>query len=226
MSSNIKENYSSEKQENAFKKILAELKYSTYIMVHPFKGFNDIKRENKGSLTSALILLFLYIITYVADGYYCGYIFNPNGGVEFSIIKSVAMIVVIYLLWCVANWCLTSLFDGEGTFKDICIATAFSLTPLIIVQILKLPLSNFMLLEEASFYQMIGYIGTLWFALLLLLGNVVTHQYSLSKTILITVCTLAGMAVIIYILLLFFNMFQQMAGFVYTLVQEINLRFA
>mgnify|MGYP007111701222 FL=1 len=73
---------------------------------------------------------------------------------------------------------------------------------------------------------MINYIGILWFVFLLILGNVVTHQYSLSKTILISVCTVVGMCIIAFIMLLFFNLFQQMAGFVATLLQEIELRTA
>lgn len=33
-------------------------------------------------------------------------------------------------LWVLANWCLTTLFDGEGTLKDVYIATCYALTPL------------------------------------------------------------------------------------------------
>lgn len=214
------------KGKNIFANLLSELKYALYLTTHPFNGFHAIKHEKKGGILTASILLILFIITFVADGYYCGYLYNPDGGIKFNLFKSVAAILLLYILWCTANWCLTSLFDGEGTFKDICIATAYSLTPLIIVQVIKLPLSNILLLEEASFYQMINYIGILWFVFLLILGNVVTHQYSLSKTILISVCTVVGMCIIAFIMLLFFNLFQQMAGFVATLLQEIELRTA
>lgn len=225
MTKGFEKNIASPK-ENVFAKCLNELRYSLYLSVHPFKGFYAIKHEKKGGVLSASIILLLYIITDIINGYYGGYLFNPDGGIKFNPYKSIAVILVLFILWCVANWCFTSLFDGEGSFKDICVATAYALVPLVIVQIIKLPLSNVMLLEEGSFYYMIEYLGLIWSAFLLLLGNVVTHQYSLSKTILITVCTVAGMCVIAFIVLLFFNLFQQMAGFVFTLWQEAELRYS
>ena len=214
------------KEKFSFKKLLKYLKYSFYPCIHPFKGFHEIKNEKKGSIATAMVLLALFVITSAADGYFCGYLFNPDGGIKFNIFKNTAVILMLYILWCIANWCLTSLFDGEGKFNDICIFTAYALVPLIIIQIIKIPLSNALQLDEASFYTMIEYIGWIWFALLLLVGNISVHQYTLSKTLLITVCTIAGMCIIVYILLLFFNMFQQMLGFVLTLMEEINLRFS
>lgn len=226
MTEKIEKLLPNESNANIFKRLFSELGYCFYPCFHPFKGFYELKNERKGSILTAMVLLALFVITFVADGYWCGYLFNPNGGIKFNVFKSIATILMLYILWCISNWCLTSLFDGEGKFKDICIFTAYALVPLIVVQIIKIPLSNSLQLEEASFYTMIEYIGWIWFALLLLVGNITTHQYTLSKTLLITVCTIAGMCIIIYILLLFFNMFQQMLGFVLTLMQEINLRFS
>ena len=45
-----------------------------------------------------------------------------------NIFAQIASVVVPLLLWVMANWCLTTLFDGEGSFKDIFIATSYSFT--------------------------------------------------------------------------------------------------
>ena len=121
--------------------LLKELRYSLYVTVHPFKGYWEIKHERKGSLRTAGILLTLYILVSVLSGYCTSYLFNPAGGVNFSIYKSVATTLGLFFLWCIASWCLTSLYDGEGRFTDILKATAYALVPVTLIQCILIPLS-------------------------------------------------------------------------------------
>ena len=201
-----------------------ELKYAFYLTVHPFNGLWDIKHEKRGSLKTALVLLVFFILSSVANGLFAGYMFNSDGGINYNIYKSVAMILLVYALWCITNWCLTSLFDGEGTFVDICKFTSYALLPLSIAQVVMIPLSHTLTLQEASFYTMIYNIGLIWTGLLLFLGVVVTHQYSVLKAIVITAVTLLGMCIIVSIMLLFLNLIQQILGFALTFWRELSLR--
>ena len=204
--------------------LLNELKYSLYLTVHPFKGFWEIKREGKGSLKTAFVLLFFFILSSIANGFYNGYLFNTDGGVHFNALLHAGLILFLFALWCVANWCLTTLFDGEGNLADICKATAYALVPMTLSQLLLIPVSNFLLLDEKMFYFILLYGGIIWSAFLLLTGTLTTHQYTLAKTLLMMVCILLGMGMITYILLLFVNLIQQMLGFVVTLLREISIR--
>ncbi|MDR1892141.1 MAG: YIP1 family protein [Oscillospiraceae bacterium] len=206
------------------KRLLGEIKYSFYLTVHPFKGFWEIKHENQGSLKTAFILLAFFILTSVANGYYGGYIFNSGGGVNFNAYKQVAMILLIWFIWGVANWCLTSLFDGEGTFSDICKFTSYALLPMSLVQMLMIPLSLALSMKEAAFYTMVMNIGLVWTGALIFIGLVVTHQYTVLKSILITAITIFAMGIIIYIMLLYLNLLQQIAGFAITFIKEMSLR--
>ena len=206
------------------RKTLSEIRYAFYLTVHPFKGFWGIKHENAGSIGTALLLLAFFVIASVASGFYGGYLFNPEGGIQYDLYKQVAIILLVYLLWCIANWCLTSLFDGEGTFKDICRFTAYALLPLSLIQLILIPLSHALILEESSFYQMLTALGMLWTGLLLFIGTVTTHQYTVAKTILIVLISLLGMCIILYIMLLFFNLIQQIIGFAVTFWRELSLR--
>ena len=110
--------------------LLKELRYSLYLIVHPFKGFWEIKHERKGSLRTAVLWLILYVLTTVLSGFCTAYLFNPGGGVNFNVYQSVATTLCLFFLWCIASWCLTSLYDGEGKFIDIVKATAYALIPL------------------------------------------------------------------------------------------------
>lgn len=206
------------------KSLIKELKYSLYLTVHPFKGFWEIKHEGQGSLRAAIVLLLLFVFSSIANGFYNGYLFNTNGGVNFNALLHGGLIAYIYLLWCVSNWCLTTLFDGEGSFVDICKATSYALVPMTISQIILIPLSNFLVLDEKMFFSIILYGGIIWTALLLLTGTITTHQYTLGKTLVIIVCIILSMCMITYILLLFVNLIQQMLGFIVTISREISIR--
>lgn len=56
--------------------LLKELRYSLYLIVHPFKGFWEIKHERKGSLRTAVLWLILYVLTTVLSGFCTAYLFN------------------------------------------------------------------------------------------------------------------------------------------------------
>lgn len=203
---------------------MKELKYSFYVTVHPFKGFWEIKAEKQGSLMTGVFLLFLFGVMSIAKGFYTGYLFNPKGGLDFNVYQSIGTILLIYFLWCVSSWCLTSLFDGKGTFRDICTATGYALLPMILIQFFLILLSNVLSLQEASFYTAIMNFGLIWSGFLLFTGTLVTHQYSARKTVLIIICTVFGMCIMVYILLLFFNLIQQITGFIDTFWKELMLR--
>ena len=92
--------------------LLKELRYSLYVTVHPFKGYWEIKHERKGSLRTAGILLTLYILVSVLSGYCTSYLFNPAGGVNFSIYKSVATTLGLFFLW--RRGAVYRYFKGDG----------------------------------------------------------------------------------------------------------------
>lgn len=206
------------------KGLVKELKYAFYLAFHPFKGFWEIKREGAGSLRTAFVLLVAFVVAMVANGLYAGYLFNPAGGVSYNVPKNILIILVLYFGWCISNWCLTCLFDGEGNFTDILKATAYALLPMTLTQLVLIPLSHALSLREAAIYTFLYTLGTLWMVFLMFASTLVTHQYSMFKTVLMILCIILGMCILAYIALLFFNLIGQMTGFVEVLFKEIQNR--
>ena len=68
-------------------KLGRELRYAFWLSVHPFKGFWEIKSEGAGSLTTAMILLGAFVLSTVAGGLYTGYLFAPNGGASYNVVR-------------------------------------------------------------------------------------------------------------------------------------------
>ena len=112
--------------------------------------------------------------------------------------------------------------DGEGKMKDILIATGYALLPIILIRLPMVVMSLAITAEEGTFYYVLDTVSYLWAGALVFFGTMVTHQYSLKKTVLTCLCTILGMAIILFIGLLFFNVIQQMLTFIITVYKEIR----
>lgn len=204
--------------------VIQSLKYSFYLIFHPFDGFWDLKHEKRGSIKSAAIIVFMVGITFILRRQLTGFILNKVKLRELNILVEILSIALPFFLWCLANWCLTTLMDGEGSFKDIAITTAYALSPIIIINIPMILFSNVITIEEGAFYKFFDILALVWSGALLILGTSVVHQYSMGKTLLTCICIIVGMGLIIFIALLFFSLLQQMISFIYTIYQEVALR--
>ncbi len=200
-----------------------ELLYSFYVPFHPFDGFWDLKHEKRGSVRASLTIIGLVVVCFYYQSVGTGYIMNPDM-VYSTFLTQVISVAVPILLWVVANWCLTTLFEGEGSFKDIIIAVGYAVAPMIFFLIMGTLLSNIVAIEEAALVTLLITIGYIWSGCLLFFGLMVTHDYSMLKNLLITICTIVGMAVIIFVALLFSGLLTKMVSFVSSIITEISYR--
>lgn len=199
-----------------------ELKYGFHILFHPFDGFWQLKREHKGSLAAALTFVGIVIMLTTFEKQTTGFLFNTVRLKDVNVVVDILTVTMIYVLWCVANWCLTSLMDGEGNMKDIFIAMGYALLPMIIIRLPMIALSLGITAEEGTFYYVLNSVSYIWTGILVFFGTMVTHQYSFKKTVLTCICTVVGMGIIMFIGLLFFSVIQQMITFFTTIYKEIR----
>ena len=207
-----------------FLNLIKGLRYSLYVIFHPFDGFWDLKHENKGSIYSAGLILILVGISYTIMWQYTGFLFNTRNLENLNIYFELASILVPFMLWCSVNWSLTTLMEGKGTLKEIFITSSYALTPLILINLPVTILSNYLTLQEGTFYHFFITLAILWSLALLFFGNLVVHDYTLSKTLLTTILTLGGMGFVLFISLLFFNLFEEVVSFAGNLIMEVSLR--
>ena len=200
-----------------------ELLYVFHVMFHPFDGFWDIKHEKRGSMRAAVVFILLTVLAFYYQAIGQGYIMNPTGSFT-SIFSQAISVLLPFALFAIANWCLTTLFDGEGSFKDIIIAIAYSLVPLIITIVPATIASNFVTKAEADIVNLVVTVGFIWAIGLIFLGMMVTHDYSLFKGITTTIGTIVGMAFIMFVGILFTTLLGKVVGFISNIILEINYR--
>lgn len=189
-----------------------ELLYSAHLIFHPFDGFWDLKHENRGSVRGALTFIGLTIVSF------CFKFAGIN--VFFEIIG----VMLPIMLFVTANWCLTTLFEGEGSFKDIFVATGYAVAPLPFMTILSTALANVLTAEESGILTMINNIAYVWVGILLFFGVMITHDYQLGKNILTIIGTIVGMIVIVFLVALFATLIGKIISFISNIITELSFR--
>jgi hypothetical protein len=200
-----------------------EILYAFHVIFHPFDGFWDLKHEKRGSIRAAVTILGVTIIVFYYNAIGQGYIMNPTG--NYAFIFTVAHSVLVpFFLFVTANWCLTTLFEGEGSFKDIFIAVSYSLTPFALVLVPVTIATHFVISTEKDILTLLVTISVIWMILLVVCGVMVTHDYTFGKNLLTILGTLLGMIAIMFIAVLFSTLLTKLVGFVINIVDEIQYR--
>lgn len=200
------------------------LKYSFYVIFHPLDGFWDLKNEKRGSIKTALVLLITLIITSIASRQLTGFIFNGADPATLNIFVEILKIALPFFLWCISNWCVSSLMQGEGKFSEIFMATGYALTPMIILNIAGILFSNIFISPEADFYGFVITLGYFWSLALILLGNKQIHDYTMTKSLGVSFISAIVICIIIFTGVLVIVFGQQMTGFVMDIYNELVLR--
>ena len=148
---------------------------------------------------------------------------KPTGAYS-TILAQIVAVLVPFFLFVTGNWCLTTLFEGEGSFKDIFVATSYSLLPLPMLIIPATLASNWVTTAEASIVTFVGTVAFIWAGLLIVAGTMVTHDYSMFKNIITVLGTIVAMAFIIFLVLLFSMLLSKLLSLITNLITEIQYR--
>ena len=205
---------------------LKHIPYCCYCLSHPFEGFFRMKEDKRKQSVAAAIILYAFLVfSAIAKQQLTSYMFaNVEVQLTLDVLKMTISTILPYILWVVSSWCFTSLMDGEGNLKDIFCATAVAAIPVIAVNIVLIPLSYLMTSDESNLYDFISALGTILMLAYMFLSMMSTQQYSVLKAIGTAILTVVGMAVIAFVVILFFYLIQQVWGFISSVFSEISYR--
>lgn len=209
----IKENLSKEK-----------FAYLFYVLKHPIDGFYEMRHRGKGSILIAFLMVVLFSISYTMNRLLASFVVNDVNPRAVDSISDLQGIILIYVVFCIANWSITCLSDGEGRFKDILIAVGYSLLPLVLTYTPATIVSQFVAANEEAFYTIIIGFGTAWTAIMALIGIMTIHNYSLGKTLFTLLLTIVAMLVIIFLFMLLTTLVDQVYMFLSSIYTELIYR--
>ncbi|MBR4236775.1 MAG: YIP1 family protein [Clostridia bacterium] len=206
------------------KRYFESLKYAKHVITHPFDGFWDLVHEHRGSVAAGTTFLVLFLITYVAKLMFTNFQFINAPLQYINVFEQCGSLLIPFLVLCLANWSLTTLFDGKGRFKDIYMAMCYALVPYIIIQLPLIIISNIITFDEASFYNVLMSFSVIWSVFLAFVGLMEVHDYGPARTVIFLLFTMLGACIIIFLVLVFFSLLSDAAGFFVSLYREIAFR--
>ncbi|MBE5809486.1 MAG: YIP1 family protein [Clostridiales bacterium] len=216
--------FRSKKAHPKWDKYVASMKYAKYVLFHPFDGFWDLTHEKRGSVAAASTYLFLFLFTRIMQLMFTNFQFINAPLQYINIFEQAASLLLPFLILCLANWSMTTLFDGKGRFVDIYIAMCYALVPFTLIQLPLVFVSNMIAFDEAAFYTVLMSFSNAWCVMLVFVGLMQVHDYSPSKTLIFIIVTIVGALIIIFLLLVFFSLLGDAASYFISLYREIAFR--
>lgn len=193
-------------------------------MIRPFDSFGMVKERNLGSKRISILLVAVFYVITVMRSILGGYLFVDYNPAEFNSLQIFVQTVGFVVLGTVVNWAVSALMGGIGRVKEIFVVISYSLLPYIIGNIFFILLSNVLLSTEAGFLYVLQTLSLLYTVFILIVGLIKIHDFSFSQFVASTVLTVCGMLVVLFLLFIIIVLFQQLGGFVLTLIREIVYR--
>ena len=105
-------------------------------------------------------------------------------------------------LWVISNGLVCVLLGGIGKMKEIYVVTCYSLMPIIFSQILSVVFSNIHVPDEFVFVTIFSTVCTVYTFMLIAIGTMKIHDYSVGKLLGTTLLTIGAMLIIVFIIFL------------------------
>ena len=198
--------------------------YVFHTVSHPADGYYEIRHRERGSVPIAVLLVVLFSFSFSINRTAASFIVNDVDPLDVNALTELISVLLLYLLFCVGNWSITCLMEGEGRLKDIAIAVGYAMVPMIVCFNLATILSQFVAQNEEAFYFMVLGIGIAYGLFMMLIGIMQVHNYTLGKTMVTILLTFISMFIIIFVVLLLADLINQVYSFLYSIYQELIFR--
>jgi tetratricopeptide (TPR) repeat protein len=213
------------RKKPAFNAGTPKIRYPLHILFHPSDGFIDLAAYRAESYRLAACVAALWFAASAEQFLYSGPAFNQHIMQNINLFMILGETVGLLAVGCAANWAFCTLLDGKGSFSQIVTVACYSLIPYTLSIFAGTLLSRALAQEEGLILVLLNLAGIGWSALLLLRGMSAIHDYDFGKTLASLLLTAAGMAAILFVVVLLCSLYKQVADFFLAVYTEIMFRF-
>ena len=199
-------------------------KYMLYTITHPMDGYYWIRHRDRGSVPIAVLMVIIFSICFTANRLLASFVVNDLDPRGIDSLFELIGVLAFYLLICVSNWSITCLMNGEGRLKDIAIAVGYGTVPISFVLVAATIISQFIADDEQAFYGILIGVGIAYGLIMMLIGIMQVHNYTLGKTLITLFLTFVAMFIIVFLLLLLSNLLGMVYNFFHSIYTEIVFR--
>jgi len=206
------------------RKWIKEVLYFKKFLKAPIDSYYYLKENKRVSVQSATIVLILLVVFYFIWFIFTGFIFNANRIEDMNLFLDLALLILPFGLFVVANYMVSTITDGEGRFKHVYIGTVYALSPALVLLLPITLISNILTLNEGFIYYFALQVMIVWSLVMLFIMIKEVHDFTVAKTFGNIFLTIFAMFIAVLVFFVLYVLFDQVFNFIYTMIQEVMLR--
>lgn len=201
--------------------IIGEIGYAFKCARHPINRYYDIRVGKNGSVVAATIIYVVFFAVYMVYQTSKGFIYQFTDIEDMDIGAVVVGFFAILILFVICNYLVTSITDGDGTFKQVYMIPAYGVMPLMISMIVTIGMSYVLTYNESFILTVIMIVGGAWTVSAIFEGLSTVHDYDFKNTVLSLIITAVFMLIAAIVVLIVIIMWEQLSDFLLTVGKEV-----
>lgn len=197
------------------------------MLFHPLEAYDIIKleRDTQIRILPAVFLILLAGLEKYAANFLVSFQFREKEPGAVNLWIEMAYVVVPIAVWVIANFCMTSIMDGESKPKEIFVTAAYCLAPYIVLTPIATALSHVLGDGEAGFYYFLHSAALVWVVALLFFAMLRQNDYGLVKAIGVALLCILFMVIFMAVFIFLASLTIQLVSSVQEIFQEIERKY-
>lgn len=176
--------------------IWRDILYALNTPKRPMDCYYEIRKYRQGSVVSAAVIYILFFIDFMAFKTVKGFIYQTTKVENMDIGSIVLGFFVLLGLFIICNYLVTSINDGDGTFRQIFMIPAYGLMPAMIALLMVTCVSYALTYNESFLLTLALIIGITWSVITIFIGLQTVHDYTFGETVKSIILTVVFMIII------------------------------
>ncbi len=199
-----------------------EARDALYAMFHPYEGFYRLK-ERKITIGILLGIAAAAIAIRLLSIYGMGFIFHPYDLGKVNLAMELAVLLVPWATWIVANYLVSTIKGGEGRFREVLQASMYAMVPYIVLMLPVIAISNLVVLEERVIVDATMSIVWIWISVQFFVMTQVIHNFDFMETLKNIAITIFTICVIWIFLVIMSGLTYNLFDFLKQIFREVAI---
>ena len=201
--------------------VLKEMIYALRTPRHPMDYYYEIRKHRQGSILSTTVIYLLFFIDFMAFKTQKGFVYQTMKVEDMDIGSIVLGFFILLGLFILCNYLVTSINDGDGTFKQIYMIPAYGLMPAMISILVVTLVSYVLTYNEAFLLTIVLIIGITWSVITIFIGLQTVHDYTFGETVRSILLTVIFMIIVAVIGIIISIMWDSLYSFLTSVGKEM-----
>ncbi|GHU05238.1 hypothetical protein FACS1894147_11200 [Spirochaetia bacterium] len=207
-------------------KLIADCLFSFHNIKNPADTAYGIKRENRGSWLSSLVLIVVFYALFVVEKYFSGFLFKTVSDGYYDLAGDALTISAVFALGIISCYLVCTITEGVASFKNLFIGIVFAFAPLFFLKPLVIIMTNVLTQSEAFFVTFVSVVSYAWTAVLVFAAVMFLNDYSVWKTVKTIILTIFTALIISLLLFVLYMLITQMIDFISSVIGEAVFKIA